>query len=93
MDIKLGKRYQLSKGNGYDYLPIWRQEPNIPAPKDVVLTELDLRTKPVVVLLVSMNVEIEKSNAPIPSEFWCKILTTDGIVGWAYCGGVEFKEI
>ncbi len=91
MDIKLGNRYQLSKGNGYDYLPVWREEPKIPAPKDVELTELDLRTKPVVVLLGSMDVE--KPNAPIASEFWCKILTTDGIVGWAYCGGVEFKEI
>ena len=90
MDIKLGNRYQLSKGNAYDYLPVWRQEPKIPAPKDNVLTELDLRTKPVVVLLGSMNVETEN---PIPSEFWCKILTVDGIVGWAYCGGVEFKEI
>ena len=91
MDIKLGNRYQLSKGNGYDHLPVWRGEPKITAPKDVVLTELDLRTKPVVVLLGSMDVE--KPNAPIPSELWCKFLTTDGIVGWAYCGSVEFKEI
>ncbi len=91
MDIKLGSRYQLSKGNGYDYLPVWREEPKIPAPKDVVLVELDLTAKPAVVLLSFMEHEIK--GAPVSSELWCKFLTTDGIVGWAYCGGVKFKEI
>lgn len=93
MDVKLGNRYQLSrmKGNGYALLPIWRQEPKIPAPKDVVLAELDLNTKPVIVLLGFMEHEIQ--GAPVPSELWCRFLTVDGIIGWAYCGGVEFKEI
>lgn len=93
MDVKLGNRYQLSrmKGNAYDLLPVWREEPKIPAPKDIVLTELDLRTKPVVVLLGFMEHEIK--GAPVPSELWCRFLTVDGIVGWAYCGGVEFKKI
>ena len=93
MDVKLGNRYQLSrmKGNGYALLPIWRQESKIPAPKDVVLAELDLNTKPVIVLLGFMEHEIQGALAP--SELWCRFLTVDGIIGWAYCGGVEFKEI
>lgn len=93
MDIKLGNRYQLSrmKGYEYEYLPVWREEPKIPAPKDIVLTELDLRTKPVVVLLGFMEHEIK--GAPVPFELWCRFLTVDGIIGWAYCGGIEFKQI
>jgi|APGre2960657423_1045063.scaffolds.fasta_scaffold33829_1 hypothetical protein len=93
MDIKLGSRYQLSRlvGNAYSKLPLWGQEPKIPAPKDVVLVELDLTAKPVVVLLSFMEHEIK--GAPVPSELWCKFLTVDGIIGWAYCGGVKFKEI
>lgn len=93
MDVKLGNRYQLSrmKVNGYDYLPVWREEPKIQAPKDVVLTELDLRTKPVVVLLGFM--EHETPGLSVPSELWCRFLTVDGIVGWAYCCDVGFKEI
>ena len=95
MKTKLGSRYQLSITQDemlkYPILPVWQKTPTAPATHDKVLCELDLNEKPIVVLIEEMDYNpFTPREKP---EFWCKLLTSNGIVGWAYLGSAKLTEI